>query len=53
MKHNRVRLTIAILMLLMVFPLAASAQLMIIGNDEMRAGDGGHLFLARGLRQNP
>jgi len=34
MKHNRVRLTIAILMLLMVFPLAAGAQLMIIGNDE-------------------
>ncbi|MGZ6276353.1 MAG: lactonase family protein [Syntrophales bacterium] len=34
MKHNRVRLTIAIIMLLLVFPLAASAQLIIIGNDE-------------------
>jgi len=34
MKHYRVRLTIAILMLFLVFPLAASAQLMIIGNDE-------------------
>ena len=39
MKHNRVRLTIAILMLLMVFPLAASAQLMIIGNDEKATWD--------------
>ena len=39
MKHNRVRLTIAILMLLMVFPLAAGAQLMIIGNDEKATWD--------------
>ena len=39
MKHNRVRLTIAVLMLLMVFPLAAGAQLMIIGNDEKATWD--------------
>ncbi len=39
MKHTRVRLTIAILMLLLVFPLAASAQLMIIGNDEKATWD--------------
>ena len=39
MKHNRVRLTIAILMLLMVFPLAAGAQLMIIGSDEKATWD--------------
>ncbi len=39
MKHNRVRLTIAILMLLLVFPLAAGAQLMIIGNDEKATWD--------------
>ena len=34
MKHTGVRSTLALLMLLLVFPLAASAQLMIIGNDE-------------------
>ena len=39
MKHNTVRLTIAILMLLLVFPLAAGAQLMIIGNDEKATWD--------------
>ena len=39
MKHNRVRLTFAILMLLLVFPLAAGAQLMIIGNDEKATWD--------------
>ena len=39
MKHNRVRLTIAIIMLLLVFPFAAGAQLMIIGNDEKATWD--------------
>ena len=39
MKHNTVRLTIAVLMLLLVFPLAAGAQLMIIGNDEKATWD--------------
>ena len=39
MKHNIIRFTIAILMLLLVFPLAASAQLMIIGNDEKATWD--------------
>jgi len=39
MNHNRVRLTIAILMMLLVFPLAAGAQLMIIGNDEKATWD--------------
>lgn len=34
MKHTGIRSTLAALMLLLVFPLAASAQLMIIGNDE-------------------
>jgi len=34
MKHTGVRSTLALLMLLLVFPLAAGAQLMIIGNDE-------------------
>ncbi len=34
MKHTGIRSTLAVLMLLLVFPLAASAQLMIIGNDE-------------------
>ena len=34
MNHTGVRSTLALLMLLLVFPLAASAQLMIIGNDE-------------------
>jgi hypothetical protein len=34
MKHTGVRSTLALLMLLLVFPLAASAQLMIIGDDE-------------------
>ena len=34
MKHTGVRSTLAFLMLFLVFPLAASAQLMIIGNDE-------------------
>ncbi len=39
MKHNNIRLIIAIIMLLLVFPLAASAQLMIIGNDEKATWD--------------
>ena len=39
MKHYRIRFTIAILMLLLVFPLAANAQLMIIGNDEKATWD--------------
>ncbi len=39
MKHNRVGLTIAIIMLILVFPLAAGAQLMIIGNDEKATWD--------------
>jgi len=34
MKCTGVLLTLALLMLLLVFPLAVSAQLMIIGNDE-------------------
>ena len=34
MKYTGIRSTLALLMLLLVFPLAASAQLMIIGNDE-------------------
>ena len=34
MKHIGIRSTLAVLMLLLVFPLAASAQFMIIGNDE-------------------
>jgi len=34
MNHTGVRSTLALLMLLLVFPLAASAQFMIIGNDE-------------------
>ncbi len=34
MKHTGIRSTLALLILLLVFPLAASAQLMIIGNDE-------------------
>ncbi|MGZ3523868.1 MAG: YncE family protein [Thermodesulfobacteriota bacterium] len=46
MKHNGVRLTLAFLMLLIVFPLAASAQLMIIGNDEkVTWDDAGKLVL--------
>jgi DNA-binding beta-propeller fold protein YncE len=39
MKHLRIRLTIAIIMLLLVFPLVAGAQLMIIGNDEKATWD--------------
>ncbi len=34
MKHTGVRSTLALLMLFLVLPLVASAQLMIIGNDE-------------------
>jgi hypothetical protein len=34
MKRTGVRSTLAFLLLVLVFPLAASAQLMIIGNDE-------------------
>ncbi len=34
MKHTGIRSTLAVLLMLLVFPLAASAQLMIIGNDE-------------------
>ena len=50
MKHTGVRSTLALLMLLLVFPLAASAQLMIIGNDEkVTINDGGgFLFSAPG-----
>ena len=39
MKRTGVRLTLALLMLLLVFPLAASAQLMIVGNDEKTMWD--------------
>ncbi len=46
MKHLRIRLTIAIIMLLLVFPLVAGAQLMIIGNDEKATwNDAGKLVL--------
>jgi DNA-binding beta-propeller fold protein YncE len=46
MKHLRVRLTIAIIMLLLAFPLVAGAQLMIIGNDEKATwNDAGKLVL--------
>jgi DNA-binding beta-propeller fold protein YncE len=50
MKHTGVRLTLAFLMLLLVFPLAASAQLMIIGNDEKVTWDdaGKQIFMAPG-----
>jgi hypothetical protein len=34
MKHTGVRSTLALLMLFLVFPLAASAQFIIIGNDQ-------------------
>ena len=39
MKHTGVRSTLALLMLLLVFPLVAGAQLMIIGNDEKAMWD--------------
>lgn len=46
MKHAGVRSTLALLMLLVVFPLGASAQLMIIGNDEkVTWDDAGKLVL--------
>ena len=46
MKHTGVRSTLALVMLLLVFPLAASAQLMIIGNDEkVTWDDSGKLVL--------
>ena len=50
MKHTGVRSTLALLMLLLVFPLAASAQLMIIGNDEKVMWDdaGKQIFMAPG-----
>jgi DNA-binding beta-propeller fold protein YncE len=49
MKHTGVRSTLALLTLLLVFPLAASAQLMIIGNDEkVTIDDGGFIFSAPG-----
>ena len=46
MKRTGVRSTLAFLMLVLVFPLAASAQLMIIGNDEkVTWDDAGKLVL--------
>jgi len=46
MKRTGVRSTLAFLMLVLVFPLAASAQLMIIGNDEkVTWNDAGKLVL--------
>jgi len=46
MKHAGILSTVAVLMLLLVFPLAASAQLMIIGNDEkVTWDDAGKLVL--------
>jgi len=50
MKHTAVRSTLAFLMLLLVFPLAASAQLMIVGNDEKITWDdaGKPVFMAPG-----
>ncbi len=50
MKHTGVRSILALLMLLLLFPLAASAQLMIIGNDEKVTFDdaGGFIFSAPG-----
>jgi DNA-binding beta-propeller fold protein YncE len=46
MKHTGIRLTLAVLTLLLVFPLVASAQLMIIGNDEkVTWDDAGKLVL--------
>jgi DNA-binding beta-propeller fold protein YncE len=39
MKHTGIRSTLALLMLLLIFPLTASAQLMIIGNDEKTMWD--------------
>jgi DNA-binding beta-propeller fold protein YncE len=39
MKHTGIRPILAFLMLFLVFPLAASAQLMIIGNDEKQIFD--------------
>jgi len=46
MKHTGVLSTLAVLMVLLVFPLAASAQLMIIGNDEkVMWDDAGKLVL--------
>jgi len=41
MKYTGIRSTLALLMLLLVFPLAASAQLMIIGNEEKVIFDDG------------
>jgi len=50
MKPIGVRSTLAFLMLLLVFPLAASAQLMIVGNDEKITWDdaGKPVFMAPG-----
>jgi len=50
MKHTGVRSTLAFLMLFLVFPLAASAQLMVIGNDEKVTWDdaGKQIFMAPG-----
>ena len=46
MKRTGVRSTLAFLILVLVFPLAASAQLMIIGNDEkVTWDDAGKLVL--------
>lgn len=46
MKHTGVLSTLTVLMVLLVFPLAASAQLMIIGNDEkVMWDDAGKLVL--------
>jgi len=46
MKHTAIRSTLVLLLLLLVFPLAASAQLMVIGNDEkVTWDDAGKLIL--------
>ncbi len=46
MKHTAIRSTLVLLPLLLVFPLAVSAQLMVIGNDEkVTWDDAGKLIL--------
>ena len=50
MKHTGFRSTLALLMLFLVFPFAASAQLMVIGNDEKVTWDdaGKQVFMGPG-----
>src|SRR3990170_3371587 len=50
MRHTGIRLTLVLLMLSLVLPCAAMAQLMIIGNDEKVTFDdaGGVIFSAPG-----